>query len=142
MLLCPCFVTDTPPGRKRKASLEDAYHLESEFAELYTARSNTRKRMLNVKDKKGKAIYSNLVQEINVCKEVESFLLGWMEGLDWEEGQLEAERGGLSSQLDQGGAGLAAGLEEVRRLELEAIQCADCRMDFSTKWNKYQHRSV
>ena len=133
MLLCPCFVTDTPPGRKRKASLEDAYHLESEFAELYTARSNTRKRMLNVKDKKGKAIYSDLVQEINVCKEVESFLLGWMEGLDWEEGQLEAERAGLSSQLDQGGAGLAAGLEEVWRLELEAIQCADCMIGFSTK---------
>ena len=116
--------------------------LTSPLYKIYTAPNNTRKRMLNVKDKKGKAIYSDLVQEINVCKEVESFLLGWMEGLDWEEGQLEAERAGLSSQLDQGGAGLAAGLEEVRRLELEAIQCADCRIGFSTKWNKYQHRSV
>ena len=46
---------------------------------LRAAQSNTRKRKLDVKNKKGKAIfYKKSTSE----KKFESFLLGWLKGLD------------------------------------------------------------
>ena len=89
---------------------------------------------------------ADIQNELQVCKEWESFCRGWIEQLDFPEGELQLEREGLAEQLNNNAASLEASLKEAEKREQEkdreALHCSRCRGDFASTWNHSRHRLV
>ena len=142
----PLNALSSPPERKRKASVEEICALETELSDLYSVRSGAKRRLLELVDGEegSKDRAADIQKELQVCKEWESFCRGWIEKLDFPGDELELEREGVTTQLNNNAASLEAGLQEAekREQEREALHCSRCRGDFTTTWNLDHHRWV
>ena len=115
---------------------------------MYMTRSMAKKRLLELVDGEegSEDRAADIQKELEVCKEWEWFCRGWMEQLEFPEGDLELEREGVTEQLNNNAASLKAGLREVEEREKEqdreALHCSRCRGDYATLWNRDRHRWI
>ena len=136
------------PGRKRTASVEQICALETELSDLYSTRSGAKRRLLELVDGEldSEDRAADIQKELQVCKEWESFCRGWIDQLDFPEGELDLEREGVTEKLNNNTASLDAKLQEAKEREQEqdreALHCSRCRGDFTTTWSRKRHRLV
>ena len=75
--------------------------------------------------------------DIEDMKQWQSFIEGWREGLEWEEGRskLQIEVMALEEVLEQAGLTLDSGLSSL-------LTCPHCRHTFTRGWGLTNHRLV
>ena len=91
---------------------------------------------------------ANIQKELQVCKEWESFCRGLIEQLDFPEGELQLEREGVTTQLNNNSGSIEAKLLEVEEKQKEqeqeqgSLHCSWCRGDYTRLYNRDHHRWV
>ena len=75
--------------------------------------------------------------DIEDMKQWQSFIEGWREGLEWEEGRsrLQNEVTALEEVVEQAGLTLTSGLSSL-------LTCPHCRLTFTRGWGLTNHRLV
>ena len=126
--------------------MEDICALETELSDLYSTRSGAKKRLLELVDGEvgSEDRAADIGKELQVCKEWESFCRGWIEKLDFPEGELELEREGLTEQLTNNNVSIEAKITEVEAREgeqdMERWHCSSCRGEYTRRWNLDIHK--